>query len=273
MNIQLEIIKRLVDLKNCFSNKQHKTELIGEVILVYRINPEIVIYDYYFYVLNLIRSSLTTVNSPCVVLYECSALRALKVFLPNIRISLQIEHTLFKPRIGSSENAVPGRLNILNDSNQYLVRIANLMQLIQSDIIFDYSRINLYNIKSAKTLDHYAYKTFCISPTMHSIDINKHGRSGVITLFGNPNESRRKLFLQDLKNKKISSQNIQGIYHDIDRIYRATKIVINIRQSDEYDTLEELRVLPALRSGAIVICELAPYVKKFGIPSLLFGAH
>lgn len=52
------------------------------------------------------------------------------------------------------------------------------------------------------------------------------------------------------------------MYSGVEDVYSAAKIVINIRQTDGYDTLEELRVLPALRCGAIVISENAPYAEK-----------
>jgi hypothetical protein len=60
----------------------------------------------------------------------------------------------------------------------------------------------------------------------------------------------------------VQSKNIRDVYFGIDEIYRKAKIVINIRQTEGHDTLEELRVLPALRSGAIVICEESPYAIK-----------
>ena len=60
----------------------------------------------------------------------------------------------------------------------------------------------------------------------------------------------------------MNSQNIRNVYFNIDAIYRHTKILRNIRQTDFHDTLEELRILSALRSGVIVICETAPYKEK-----------
>jgi hypothetical protein len=37
------------------------------------------------------------------------------------------------------------------------------------------------------------------------------------------------------------------------------KILVNIHQTDHYQTLEELRVLPALMTGILVISEDSPY--------------
>ena len=44
----------------------------------------------------------------------------------------------------------------------------------------------------------------------------------------------------------------------LQRIYKNTKIMINIHQTDSHHTFEELRVLPALQSGVIVISESSP---------------
>jgi hypothetical protein len=251
-----------IRIRNYFSDKQYQAELVGRAILISRINPEIVINDYYFYILELLHGNLSLVSKNCFVLYECNKFNFFKIFLPILRINLQIEHTLVKPGGRDIEGSLLGSLTIPNSPGQYLVRIANLSRLSLANVIFDYSRINLHNIKQGKVFKSYFKKTLCISPTLYPLNIDTDGRGGVITLFGNPEDSRRKLFLESLKRRGIDSVNVTGVYYDIDAIYRKVKIVINIRQTEYHDTLEELRVLPALRSGAIVICESAPYVEK-----------
>ena len=39
---------------------------------------------------------------------------------------------------------------------------------------------------------------------------------------------------------------------------KKTKILINIHQTDHHDTIEELRILPAIQCGVIVISEISP---------------
>lgn len=251
-----------ISIRNFFSDKQYQAEIVGRVILISRQNPEIVIHDYYFYILGLLRYSLGTLSKNCFVFYESNTFHFLNFLLPILRVNLQIEHTLVKPGGRDTEGSILGSLPIPNSSMQYLVRIANLSRLNIANIVFDYSRINLYNIRCAKSFDLYLKKTFCISPTLYPLNIDALGRDGVITLFGNPEDSRRKLFLESLKNRHIDSINVRGVYFDIDSIYRQAKIVINIRQTEYHDTLEELRILPALRSGAIVISESTPYAEK-----------
>ncbi|RTL71088.1 MAG: hypothetical protein EKK41_11755 [Hyphomicrobiales bacterium] len=50
----------------------------------------------------------------------------------------------------------------------------------------------------------------------------------------------------------------------MEKVYRRAKILINIRQTDHHHTLEELRVLPALLGGVVVVSEDAPLRDRCG---------
>ena len=65
--------------------------------------------------------------------------------------------------------------------------------------------------------------------------------------------------MEALRRRNIPFDNVNNTFENVDSLYQKTKILINIRQTDHHDTLEELRVLPALRCGVIVISEIAPY--------------
>ena len=262
MSFLFPFIALAVYLRNPFSNKKYGILCINRTIFIFRSNPEIVIHDYYYYVQNLLIANLGKLKKRGIVFYECRGFKLLKLLVPSTTIILQIEHTLLNPMSNVLLSGIPGGLKVPGHQKNYLVRIADIKKLTKADIIIDYSRINLFNIRSAYKLKDYLKKSFCISPSLYPLSIDSHGRNGVITLFGNPDISRRKLFLEDLKKHHIVSINIRDVYSGIDKIYQKARIVINIRQTDSYDTLEELRVLPALRSGAIVICETAPYVEK-----------
>ena len=249
-------------IRNPFSSKKYSASLIGSVVLICRSNPEIVIRDYHFYIQSLLARHLRGFKRNKAIFFECPGLRPLKLLLPSINILLQIEHTLFKPGSQVSSGGIPGNLVVPQSTEKYLIRIADLEKLNTANIIFDYSRINLFNIQSSPLLKDFLKKSFCISPALYPLFTQRNGRSGIITLFGNPEASRRKIFLESLDGNGVKTKNIRGVYFGVDEIYRTTKIVINIRQTDGHDTLEELRVLPALRSGAIVVSETAPYVEK-----------
>jgi hypothetical protein len=256
------IISFMIYWRNFFSNKKYGVQLVGHVIFIYRSNPEIVINDYYFYIQQLLTRSLGLLQKKSLIFFECQGLKPIKLLLPHTNIFLQIEHTLYKPDSSLPSIGIPGNLFLPNRLEKYQIRIAEFQKLKSADIIFDYSRINLFNIQSSPLLQNYLDKSFCISPALYPLFTGIQGRKGVITLFGNLDNQRRKQFLDDLRRHEIASQNINGVYFGVDQIYRSAKIVINIRQTDSYDTLEELRILPALRSGAIVVSETAPFVEK-----------
>lgn len=266
-------IKLIISLRNLFSEKNYQACLINDtVIFVYRNNPEIVVRDYHFYVQGLLINYLAGLEKKCLIFFECPGLRLLKLCLPFFEVYLQIEHTLLHPEAKDGLITVPGSLATLDGDGSYLVRIAEFEKLNQASLVIDYSRVNLLNIESSELLRSFRQKSFCISPSLYPIHISPDGRSGSITLFGNPDIPRRKLFLQELKNAQIEYKNVRGMYFGVEEVYRKAKIIINVRQTDIYYTLEELRVLPALRSGAIVISEIAPFIEKTAYSKfIIFG--
>ncbi len=228
-----------------------------------------VLKDYYDYLQRLLLQSLDQVNEPCIVSLDCAQLKGSQFLLPFRSIALQIEHTLVKPGARDSENAPTGLIPISVSDEKYLVRLANYEHLKDADLVFEYSRINQFNVEQVVEFSSYSKKTFCISPALYalresSLVLEKERHLGTITLFGNPNEPRRKGFLVDLQSKKVKSKNINNVFSGIEDVYRQTKILINIHQTDHHDTLEELRVLPALRCGVIVISEKSPLVEQTG---------
>ncbi len=180
----------------------------------------------------------------------------------TFRIDLQYEHTLVIYGGRHSGNALKGVIPISNGGNEtYLVRISNYHKLIKADIVIDYSRLNIINISSSGKYNHFSYKLYHFWPLLYDYNnIQSHHNRDleIITMFGNPDEPYRKRFLNTLHNYGITSLNINNTFDNIDSIYRRTKILINIRQTDSHHTVEELRILPALLCGTIVISETAP---------------
>ena len=228
-----------------------------------------VVREYYYYVQSLLLRNLSEIKSPCIVTFDCDNFRWLKYFLPVLGIGLQIEHTLVKPGARDSSNAFLGCIPIPHSAESYSVRIANYLKLNSADLIFEYSKINQFNVSKISSLEDFFLKTFFVAPTLYPLVQNSFALSNerkfdTITLFGNPNEPRRRKFLADLTSKQVRHQNVNNVFDGIEDLYRNTKILINIRQTDHHDTLEELRVLPALRCGVIVISERAPLVELTG---------
>jgi hypothetical protein len=185
--------------------------------------------------------------------------------LPPFRVALQIEHTLVKPGGRDGEGAPLSPIAV--DDRRYLVRLDRLRELETAEAIIEYSAPNVVHVRESGLFAPISAKTHLIAPLLYELcepDASEQRDLDTITLFGNPEEPRRKDFLQRLAAHGVRSQNITGVFDGVEQIYRRARIVINIRQTDHHDTLEELRVLPALLSGAIVVSERAPLTQHCG---------
>ena len=176
-----------------------------------------------------------------------------------IKININYEHTLVKPGGRDSKNSPSGVIN--SGDNNYLVRIDRYYQLLNSDIIIDYSIPNIYNVQSSNLFQKFADKHMYIASSIYNTYLCKENRNiSCLTTFINTNEPRRFQLLENINKKKIEHTNINNCFETdkLENLYRNTKVLINIHQTDHHHTFEELRVLPALQCGVIVICEKSP---------------
>jgi hypothetical protein len=245
-----------------FGKNKVTAKKINKSILIFNENHDKVIQDYYNYVLTLLINVVYNIDCESKIIVG-NYNYPFKKKLNQIKFDFQIEHTLVKKE-GCADNFVPlGKVLILNETKDcYNVRIQNFKFLNKSDIVIDYSYLNIINIKTSGHYADFSKKLYYISPLIYSINDIPEGYNErdleIITLFGDINVPRRKILLNSLKEKKINCQNINGIFLNIRKIYNRTKILINIRQTDYHHTLEELRVLPALLSGVVIISEDVP---------------
>jgi hypothetical protein len=178
----------------------------------------------------------------------------------TITINFNLEHTLVKQGGRDSKNAPIGIVNYDN-SNNYLVRIDRYHELIAADIIIDYSIPNIHNVKTSNLFQDFSDKHIYIASSIYNTYVCKENRNiSCLTTFINTNEPRRLKLLDNINRRKIQHTNINNCFETekLDNLYKNTKILINIHQTDHHDTFEELRVLPALQCGVIVVCENSP---------------
>lgn len=190
-----------------------------------------------------------------------------------ILIHVNTEHTLVREGgRGAPKNSPFGIVE--NDKGEnYLARLKNYknehpsIKLINADIVIDYSEPNIYNIQSSGHYNALLNKHIYISPCLYkNIHIsNKNRNRPSLTTFVNINQGinkhipRRKKILEDAY-ANMDHVNISGMYShaDVKKLYQSTKVLINIHQTDHHHTFEELRCLPALQNGALVIAEKSP---------------
>ena len=247
-----------------FSKKSFKKLSIANQTILYDSKFDIGLREYYRYILQLLQNSLLALpelsTAQTIILgiskYPQNAKKT------NRYIDFQVEHVLVKPSGRGAEKAPLGKTKVLNETGFYTVRIQNIDQLLHNDMILEYSRPNIKHIQQSDLYPEYLSKVCVISPTLYELKpntiLNLDRRKNTITLFRNVNEPRRKNFLESLSELNIPSENVNNVFEHLHLVYEDTKILINIHQTDEHHTLEELRVLPALRCGVIVVSEDSP---------------
>lgn len=184
--------------------------------------------------------------------------------IPTIHIKYNIEHTLVKE--GSRDipnNTIFGSIPVIDDSQRkYLIRIHNLQSYYHSDLILDYSIPNIKNIQSNLLYSELFSKLEYISPMLYSnYKFEKEERDiNIMTSYININEPRRKELFNNFEKNKISYHNVNQIFdkYELQKILSRTKIIVNVHQTEDHHTFEELRCLPALLCGTLVVSEYSP---------------
>jgi len=235
--------------------------------ICYDNNPIHYVKDYYNYVISLIEKILLIEDININIIVGNHSY----IFKNNnkiLHINLNYEHTLVKKGNRDSENVPIGKILINNSNSEYYrVRICNFKQLNKADIIIEYSNPNIINIKESTLFDSFYQKIIYIAPllfdnlTLDNLTLNNNFRNiNCLTTFINIYEPRRLSLLNNITHNNICHLNVNNCfdYNDLQNLYKNTKILINIHQTDHHHTCEELRILPALQCGVIVICEESP---------------
>jgi hypothetical protein len=180
----------------------------------------------------------------------------------TIKIHINFEHTLVKEGGRSVPKNTPIGKIIYSQSKHYLVRIDRYQNLNTGDIVIDYSYPNIFNVKESGLFNDFSHKHIYIAPCLYGqlhMD-NKNRQIQSLTTFININQPRRKELLQNISHSSLNHSNINNSFdkHELQELYKNTKVLINIHQTPHHDTFEELRCLPALQNGVIVVSEKSP---------------
>lgn len=148
------------------------------------------------------------------------------------------------------------------DNDFYHLRIDKYDELNRSNIVIDYSMPNIANIASSNLYEKFAKKCVYIAPVIYSpFHFDKQNREDeILTTFINTNEPRRRKLLDNIAKSGLPHKNVNNCFdpQELKNLYCNTKIIINIHQTDHHHSFEELRVLPALTCGVLVVCEESP---------------
>jgi hypothetical protein len=242
--------------------KTEKTKDIENRIIAYNPNHDIAVREYYLYVVGLFTQAVNQLNLDRNLLFGNYAFD-FQNNLQTMKVDLQFEHTLVKPGGRDSEGAPPGAVPIEGTSEKYLVRIPRLDYLKTLDVVIEYSRPNIENIRRSGLFDAYLEKVIYVAPMIYELApplFQSEKAKQCVTMFADVSQPRRVVFLDILRQHGIPSENVKGCFgkEDLRNLYADTKVLANVRQTPHHDTQEELRILPALLNGVIIVCEESP---------------
>jgi hypothetical protein len=194
--------------------------------------------EYYQYILNTIILFLTKNNIPYSINFGCDNI------LKDINLDFQYEHT------------------IINYGNGiYSCEVDRFEKLIKLQSVFEYSNANVNNIKThfKENSDVFRYYPPLIYDINNINNIDKRVKN-CLTIHS-PSPRRNNIHLEvDMDyfhnlwgGSEVYSKDI------IKSVMDEHKVLVNIHQTETRCTLEELRVLPALMTGILVISEESPY--------------
>lgn len=234
-------------------------ERVGPAVLTHNPRHTVYVRAYYQYCVALFRNALQ--RRPQALHLVFGDYPAGDYALPSRRIALQIEHTLVKPGGGDSDGAPVSATPLAQGEGHYLARLLHRASLAAADLVLDYSQANIRHLGDAGCFDDVLAHTAVVAPLLHEHCFTRAGRDRpCLTLFSDAGEGRRGRFLVAARARGLPIRNLKRCF-DSDALqaqYRRTRVLVNMRRSDHHDTIEELRILPALQSGVIVVSEDGP---------------
>lgn len=232
-------------------------EDINNSFLVYNPDDHRMIDGFYIHCSNLLRKCLYNNNFKLNVVlgkYNFNGNNTNK----TVKIDIQCEHTLVKLG-GRSVQAVEYG-TVRHEDGCYLIRIDNFDYFNNIDCVIEYSLANIYNISTNEKFDEYIKKVAYVSSSYYDINFDNTLKTDIITMFVDSNNPRRTKILHEMEQLNIPNKKIENCYNSclLNEVYKKTKIMVNVHQTDHHHTFEELRVLPAVTTGVLVVSERVP---------------
>jgi len=232
-------------------------ETINNSMLVYRPEDHGMIDGYYRYCITLLRNCLFRNSFNLNVIlgnYNFGFANTNK----TVRIGIQCEHTLVKPGGRTVQEVIYG--TVKHEDGTYLIRIQEFDYINSLDCIIEYSLANIHNISTNDRFKDYLKKVAYVSAAYYDINFDKTEKTDIITTFVDNSNSRRNKILNDLVDVNVPNKKIENCFSSIElnNVYKKTKIMVNVHQTEHHHTFEEFRVLPALMTGVLVVSEKVP---------------
>ncbi len=197
-------------------------------------------------------------------------------------ILVNLEHTLVLPGGRGSGRAPVGSIqSIREDGESYLVRLQGHDRVIyNSRAIVDYSQSNIENVLNSPVDFLYRDKSIYISPAMGEKKLVVNGASArdvgaayVIMNLGGINDRRHEILNVFTNQTGVPVVNLTNLANSSDSRLNRAGILINLHQTEHHHTLEELRILPAMLNGMLVISEPSPLLDHVSYSDLIYFAE
>lgn len=181
-------------------------------------------------------------------------------------VALQIEQAIYTgmPNLLSPE----GRTELAADPAIAevfgTIRLHGPIESFQNaSAVVDYSALNIERLSALPELTSHSGKFCTIAPLLGNYSANKKPRKDVTvaSMYGSPGRGRRGRMNSMLNKAGIKVLNIHN-FEDYEVAFRDVAILLNFRQVEHFSTPEELRILPALLQGVLVIVEDTPFARQ-----------
>jgi hypothetical protein len=161
----------------------------------------------------------------------------------DIKIGFQVEHQIYEDKTTGS----------------YYPFFNNYEPIYNNDIIIEASSTNFESCKLHVNDDIFLKKLIYIPSLIYDfpkLGTNSERIKDVVSCH-HGNERR------DIINKKYNIDSV-GTYdfEQIRKIYQNYKILINVHQTHNLSSMEDLRIWPALMNGILIVSEVGPLVEK-----------
>ena len=200
--------------------------------------------EYYEYILLLLKDFLSKNNILYSFNFGCYGINC------DINLDFQYEHTIIK------------------HEDKLYCKIHRHEDLIKLSNVFEYCNANIHHVGQYSKYNDYSNIVKYIPPIL--FDISNDGIRNKDTIVVHTSSKRREEIIKEIKCDYFHNVCGSDVYNknNIKNVLNGYKVLLNIHQVDNHLTLEELRVLPSLLTGILIISEDVPY--KESIP---FSKH
>jgi hypothetical protein len=181
-------------------------------------------------------------------------------------VVLQIEQAVFT---GTTDQLSPEGLSELDADPATAevhegVRLHGPLESFEkSSAVVDYSALNIERLTDLPELKSHSAKFCAVAPLLGKYSNSREPRNNVTvaSMYGSPERGRRGRMNSMLTEAGIKVHNIHN-FEDYEIAFRDVAILLNFRQVEHFSTPEELRILPALLQGVLVIAEDTPFARQ-----------